>query len=668
MVLKNKIRSSLRFSASNECIDKRLNSCDENADCIDTPDAYTCQCIPGYVDVSSSANLLPGRVCTVQTTCPKQKTDLVFLVDGSGSIGSYVFKNEVLRFVKEFVELFEIGLDKTRVGLIQYSDQIRHEFDLNQYTNKDSLLHAITSTQYLTGLTRTGAAIQHMVVEGFSERRGARPISKDVSRVAIVITDGRSQDNVTRPSQDARNVHVNTFAIGVTDHILASELEAIAGAPNRWFYVDRFKDLDTRLRSLIQKAACPNVEAEPKENARCNVLTQTGCDRALNEICVEEKHQSKCQCDKGFQRHPLTHICGGEQCNPQVPTSCPSQEVCERTFLGNYRCICPSNFARDVRSGVCLSTKEKPQKPIEILPQYDCHVLGCNGENEECRRNFGGHYECQCGPGFERDPHNDKCIVPGSCDPTQPIPCDLRKNEKCLLHSSGRYHTCQCSSTDKRHPVTDICLRNECLSGEHDCDTNAKCIDTDDSYLCTCPSGFLDKSPDPARRPGRRCVAEHNECLEGTHNCSPDAICTDTPESFVCRCKHGYIDYSPNPHIAPGMVCRKLINECSQPSLNTCHHNADCIDTADSYKCVCKVGFVDLDEFRNPGRNCQKVQQNEMCAAGHHNCDRNARCIAQGNNQFTCACPAGFKDKSPDVNNPGRVCIPCKFMFLRGLF
>lgn len=115
---------------------------------------YSCKCLGGYVDVSSSANLPPGRVCVVQTSCPKQKTDLMFLIDGSGSIGSYVFKHEVLRFVREFVELFDIGHEKTRVGLIQYSDQIRHEFDLNQYADKESLLQAITQTQYLTGLTR----------------------------------------------------------------------------------------------------------------------------------------------------------------------------------------------------------------------------------------------------------------------------------------------------------------------------------------------------------------------------------------------------------------------------------------------------------------------------------------------------------------------------------
>lgn len=126
-----------------------------------------------------------------------------------------------------------------------------------------------------------------MVMEGFSERRGARAESDDVARVAIVITDGRSQDNVTEPAIAARRLHVNMFAIGVTDHVLASELESIAGSPSRWFYVDRFKDLDTRLRSLIQKAACPSPEPKPRPSSGCNAAAQTGCDRSLNEICLE---------------------------------------------------------------------------------------------------------------------------------------------------------------------------------------------------------------------------------------------------------------------------------------------------------------------------------------------------------------------------------------------
>ncbi|EPB77461.1 von Willebrand factor type A domain protein [Ancylostoma ceylanicum] len=512
---KHKLPPGRRCSQSNnECAFKHLNTCDENADCIDSPDGYTCQCYPGFVDVSSNANLPPGRVCTVQTTCPKQKTDLVFLIDGSGSIGSYVFKNEVLRFVREFVELFEIGLDRTRVALIQYSDQIRHEFDLDQYTDKASVLRAITETQYLTGLTRTGAAIQHMVQEGFSERRGARPQSSDIARVAIVLTDGRSQDNVSGPAEAARKLSITTFSIGVTDHVLSSELEAIAGSPNRWFYVDKFKDLDTRLRSMIQKAACPSpVKAESPPQGTCNPRTQTGCDRSLNEYCAEENGRTHCVCPAGFHRHPTTRVCGGALCNPQLITSCVYPEECLVTPYNNYRCACPEGYSRDHRSGFCVSVKE-----IHIFPQHDadCHNGGQRcGQNEYCASDKAGHWFCECLAGFERSQSTGQCSYPGSCLPDKPNSCDIRKREKCLPH--GAFYTCQCDKNERRHPVTGICLKNECLTGEHDCDRSARCIDTDDGYLCACPSGFIDRSPDPVARPGRLCVAEQNECLDGTH-------------------------------------------------------------------------------------------------------------------------------------------------------
>ncbi|KAK6743395.1 hypothetical protein RB195_010571 [Necator americanus] len=641
--------------SNNECAFKHLNTCDDNADCIDSPDGYTCQCYAGFVDVSSNANLPPGRVCTVQTTCPKQKTDLVFLIDGSGSIGSYVFKNEVLRFVREFVELFEIGLDRTRVALIQYSDQIRHEFDLDQYTDKASVLRAITETQYLTGLTRTGAAIQHMVQQGFSERRGARPQSSDISRVAIILTDGRSQDNVSGPAEAARKLSINTFSIGVTDHVLASELEAIAGSPTRWFYVDKFKDLDTRLRSMIQKAACPSpAKMESPPQGTCNPKTQTGCDRSLNEYCAEENGRTRCVCPAGFHRHPTTRVCGGSLCNPQLITSCIYPEECLVTPYNNYRCACPDGYSRDHRTGFCVSVKE-----IHIFPQHDadCHNGGQKcGQNEYCTSDRTGHWYCECMSGFERSSSTGQCSYPGACLPNKPYSCDVRKREKCLPH--GAFYTCQCDKNERRHPVTGICLKNECLTGEHDCDRSARCIDTDDSYLCACPSGFIDKSPDPVARPGRLCIAEQNECLDGTHRCSPNALCTDTQSGYVCRCKPGFVDYSPNAQSFPGLVCKELVNECSSPSLNTCDRNAICIDTVEAYTCMCRAGYIDMDEFRNPGRHCQKLKTNDRCSAGKNDCDRNARCSQIGDDDYSCTCPPGFKDKSPSKSRPGRVCIP----------
>uniref|UniRef100_A0AC35TFU5 EGF-like domain-containing protein n=1 Tax=Rhabditophanes sp. KR3021 TaxID=114890 RepID=A0AC35TFU5_9BILA len=643
----------------NECASDHLNTCDENSDCIDTPDGYVCQCFAGYVDVSSSASLPPGRVCTVQTTCPKQKTDLVFLIDGSGSIGSRVFQSEVLRFVAEFVDLFDIGPDKTRVGLIQYSDQIRHEFDLNQYSDKTSLLKAISTTEYLTGLTRTGAAIQHMVNEGFNTRRGARPDNNQISKVAIIMTDGRSQDNVTLPAIAARDKKINTFSIGVTDHVLASELEAISGSAKNWFYVQRFKDLDTRLRSLIQKAACPPLPTPSKLHQTCNIHKQTGCNRELNEICIEVGGKPSCECTPPFTRHPLTRVCGGDLCNPQVITSCIYPELCKQTPLYNHRCACEGEFVREPSTGRCIHKKSVIQ--VDPPRKHDCSIDNGKecGENESCLAMpvSSQNYKCECKRAYERSAISGKCELIGSCDPHNSL-CDTRKHEQCLMHPSGKYHVCQCGRNSRRHPITGICLVNECLSGIHDCNRNAICTDLDEGYLCSCKYGFRDESPEPTKRAGRICVAEVNECVTGKHNCDPNAYCIDTKESFVCQCKSGFVDYSPNPLQASGLVCKGLVNECLQSNLNDCSKDANCIDTVESYKCVCKSGFDDMDVYKNPGRQCFKPQAEDICAAGVHSCDRNARCITKADGDYTCLCNAGFIDKSPNSGGRGRLCIP----------
>ncbi|CAD6188433.1 unnamed protein product [Caenorhabditis auriculariae] len=637
--------------AANQCSDKSLNSCDRNADCVQLPDGYTCKCFVGYVDVSSNANLPPGRVCTLSTACPAQPTDLVFLIDGSGSIGSYIFQTEVLRFLSEFTDLFDIAPDKTRVSVVQYSDQIRHEFGLNENSDRRSLHDAIRNIQYLTGLTRTGAAIEHVANEAFSERRGARPVGQ-VSRVGIVITDGRSQDNVTVPANNARIQNIQLFAVGVTNHVLDVELEEISGAKDRTFHVSGFEDLNTRLRSAIQRVACPQVVPPQQDDGPCDPNTHKGCDRALNQICIANGGRFSCGCPPGFDLHPITKVCGGDVCNPEISTSCPDPEICEKTPFGNWRCTCPADLGwRDPHSGVC-----KIGTPPILQSNDECHpndITSCGG-NAKCVRGPGGEFVCQCEEGFVRSSRTGKCQQPGTCDPRIPDSCDARKKEKCLPGTNGLF-TCQCDRFHKRHPVTDICLIDECSAGTHDCDPNAQCTDTDESYICSCRSGFLDKSPDQAKKPGRLCSQQRNECAENRHNCSVNADCIDLVDGFMCRCKNDFVDISPNPSAFGGVDCRALIDECAIPGGNTCHQNAICIDTRDSYKCQCKEGYVDHDELRNPGRDCRKL--NQICENGRHDCDRNARCIERGANDYECVCNVGFIDKSPLPHRLGRKCL-----------
>ncbi|VDL81624.1 unnamed protein product [Nippostrongylus brasiliensis] len=613
--------------ASNQCSDRKLNSCDENADCVQLPDGYTCKCFAGYVDVSSNANLQPGRVCTLSTVCPVQATDLVFLIDGSGSIGSYIFQTEVLRFLAEFTELFDIAPDKTRVSVVQYSDQIRHEFELGDYMDSASLKEGIKNIDYLTGLTRTGAAIEHVANEAFSERRGARPLSQRVTRVGIVITDGRSQDNVSVAAENARRQNIQLFAVGVTNHVLQAELEEITGAKDRTFHVNAFEDLNTRLRSAIQRDHATRLRMP-----------------AAIEL------STSCECPEGFDQHPITKACGGDVCNPEIATSCPDPEICEKTPFGNWRCTCPEDLGwRDRKTGACSE------------------------------------------PGFTRNAKADKCLPDGTCDPTIPNSCDARKKEKCLQENTLASATLLLSTN-----VT-TSRKFACSAGSHDCDPNAKCTDTDESFICTCNSGFIDKSPDPSRKPGRKCTQLRNECEENRHNCSANAECIDLVDGFLCRyekisleeqtlksvyfrCKEGFVDVSPNMHVFAGLECRALVDECASKDKNTCHEHALCIgtnaclrrilfptlsgtkwsgiDTRDAYKCQCKEGYVDHDELRNPGRDCRKGRKclERVCLDdSKHDCHVAAVCEeVDGPEKYTCKCRDGYVDANRE--KPGRQC------------
>lgn len=81
--------------------------------------------------------------------------DLVFLVDGSWSVGRENFK--YIRSVMATVAgAFDLGEDKTRVGVVQYSGDVRSEFTLKQHLSRGEVLRALSSLPYKGGETMTG--------------------------------------------------------------------------------------------------------------------------------------------------------------------------------------------------------------------------------------------------------------------------------------------------------------------------------------------------------------------------------------------------------------------------------------------------------------------------------------------------------------------------------
>ncbi|KAI4905742.1 hypothetical protein NFI96_003036 [Prochilodus magdalenae] len=167
--------------------------------------------------------LLPYST-TAQGRCNNVgEADIVFLVDGSSSIGRANFvlvKNFMAGIVKPFARA--VGPSGIRFGAVQYSDTARVEFTFTTYLNGTELVSAIENLNYKGGNTRTGAGLKYIADNFFNPAT-----TRDVPKIAILITDGKSQDNVQEPSQKLRGLGVTIFAVdafsGPTDLQVSGE-------------------------------------------------------------------------------------------------------------------------------------------------------------------------------------------------------------------------------------------------------------------------------------------------------------------------------------------------------------------------------------------------------------------------------------------------------------
>jgi len=189
--------------------------------------------------------------------------DIVFLVDGSDSIGLVNFQ-QIRKFLSSLVENFEVAPDRIRIGLVQYSDTPHTEFLLNTYQNKEEILNYIQNMRYKTGQTFTGLGLEFMLKHQFVVEAGSRA-QQNVPQIAIVITDGDSQDEAESHAQELKIRGIEIYAIGIKD---ANEilLRQIANEPydQHVYSVSDFAALQGISQSVIREL-CTTVEETQKE-------------------------------------------------------------------------------------------------------------------------------------------------------------------------------------------------------------------------------------------------------------------------------------------------------------------------------------------------------------------------------------------------------------------
>ncbi|XP_069052885.1 collagen alpha-3(VI) chain isoform X1 [Lepisosteus oculatus] len=176
--------------------------------------------------------------------------DIFFLVDSSWSIGK-----ENFQYIREFlygvVQALIKGDDAFNFALVQYSGSPKTEFLLNTYATKQDILFHIWSMPYLGGGTRTGLGLEYLIKKHLTEAAGSRA-SEGVPQIVIVLTDGRSQDDVIPPSAVLKLANVDMFAVGV-QHAVEWELKEIASKPfdTHVYNVDTFSALHGIVQELV---------------------------------------------------------------------------------------------------------------------------------------------------------------------------------------------------------------------------------------------------------------------------------------------------------------------------------------------------------------------------------------------------------------------------------
>lgn len=181
--------------------------------------------------------------------------DIVFIIDESSSIGNANFQL-VRTFLHSIVSSLDVSSTRVRVGIVTYNDRPTAWSYFDTFTDKEEILQFINILPYNGGGTNTGAALHFTREAIFTEQRGHR---KGIQQVAVVITDGESQDDVSEAAIDLRRAGVTVYAVGIKSASM-TELVAMASHPpyRHVFNVDSFTKLRP-LKQSLQKTLCNNI-------------------------------------------------------------------------------------------------------------------------------------------------------------------------------------------------------------------------------------------------------------------------------------------------------------------------------------------------------------------------------------------------------------------------
>ncbi|XP_073439499.1 integrin alpha-1 [Dendrobates tinctorius] len=233
-------------------------------------------------NVSSSFQVLNPIAPGVQE-CVTQ-LDLVIVLDGSNSVYPWV---SVTEFLQKLFKKMTVHPSQTQVSIVQYGENVTHEFNLNTHSSTESVLQAASMINQRGGSsTLTALGIDTARKEAFSEERGAR---RGVKKVMVVVTDGESHDGflLKNVTDECERDGIETYAIAILGSYnrgnistlnLVNEILSIASEPKEkhFFNVSEELALSTIVESLGERIFALEATSEQQAVSFGMEMSQTG--------------------------------------------------------------------------------------------------------------------------------------------------------------------------------------------------------------------------------------------------------------------------------------------------------------------------------------------------------------------------------------------------------
>ncbi|XP_069554803.1 collagen alpha-3(VI) chain-like [Brachyistius frenatus] len=167
-----------------------------------------------------------------------------------------------------------IDANKDHVAVVQYSDTAEINFDLRRYSTENDVLEAVSVLRPKGGYPHNiGAALQYVRGYAFTPESGSR-LLEGVPQILILLSGGRSGDDIRTPVRLLKEIGVISVAIGTTDADTL-ELQTISHEPNHALSITGYDELPTvkqDVLSLLRKAShhveqtAPTLDFDSKKN------------------------------------------------------------------------------------------------------------------------------------------------------------------------------------------------------------------------------------------------------------------------------------------------------------------------------------------------------------------------------------------------------------------